>query len=60
MSTTDPDTTAAKQNFWDDAIAADRNEMIQAMTILWARVCVMSHAIHHGKEKSETHSNSEA
>lgn len=60
MSTTDPDTTAAKQNFWDDAIAADKNEMIQAMTILWSRVRVISHAMHQGKEESETHSNSEA
>jgi hypothetical protein len=35
MSTTDPDTTAAKQNFCDEAMAADKNEMMQAMTILW-------------------------
>jgi hypothetical protein len=35
MSTTDPDTTAAKQNFCDEAIAADKNEIMQAITILW-------------------------
>lgn len=34
MSTTDPEATAAKQNWPDEASAAARNELIVAMTIL--------------------------